>query len=406
MNTERQAVILSGGGATGAYGVGVLKALLGGESPATGRTPILPVSCAGTSVGSFNAAFLVSWLDVDGPTVAEHLEWVWLNRLAATGCSAGGGVNGVYRFRYNPFAFVDPAYYVPNPLTPLLDAARDSAILFADGLNRLANLADLDEDLQQRLARLANFASFVATDPFHQTILEVIDFARIRRCATKLRIPATNWNTGRFTVFTNPEMTDSMGPLAILASSAIPGIFPPVLIGAEPHVDGGVLMNTPIRLVTNHAEHLHVVYLDPDVSRIPNSALQSTLSTLHRQQVIAWAKTVNEDLDNVRSINQVLDLKERLERGKDIGFPDPDRTIPGIGEILRRLKRRKSPYRKLTIHRYHPHDDLTGGPLGLLRLERSHIQSLIERGFSDAVEHDCQKSECILASGDSGKSEA
>jgi hypothetical protein len=32
----------------------------------------------------------------------------------------------------------------------------------------------------------------------------------------------------------------------------------------------------------------------------------------------------------------------------------------------------------------------------MLRLERESVRELIERGFSDAVEHDCQASECIL----------
>jgi hypothetical protein len=53
-------------------------------------------------------------------------------------------------------------------------------------------------------------------------------------------------------------------------------------------------------------------------------------------------------------------------------------------------------YRPLTIHRYHPRDDLSNGALGLLNLDRSHIENLIERGFSDAVNHDCKASSCIL----------
>ena len=57
---HRQAVILSGGGANGAYEVGVLKALLTGQSPATDFQPLDPDIFTGTSVGAFNAALLVS----------------------------------------------------------------------------------------------------------------------------------------------------------------------------------------------------------------------------------------------------------------------------------------------------------------------------------------------------------
>ena len=38
----RQAVILSGGGASGAYEVGVLKGLFAGDSSATNYTPLMP----------------------------------------------------------------------------------------------------------------------------------------------------------------------------------------------------------------------------------------------------------------------------------------------------------------------------------------------------------------------------
>lgn len=114
-------------------------------------------------------------------------------------------------------------------------------------------------------------------------------------------------------------------------------------IGAEPHADGGVLMNTPLRLVTRHADVLHVVYLDPDVRAIPDSHLANTVPWLYRQQLISWARTVNDDVDDARAIN------------------------------LARIEERRPPYRMLTIHRYHPRDGLTGGPLGLLRLERGHV---------------------------------
>src|SRR5437868_8326353 len=54
------AVVLSGGGANAAYGVGVLKALLRGESPATDFQPLEPQIYVGTSGGGINAAIMVS----------------------------------------------------------------------------------------------------------------------------------------------------------------------------------------------------------------------------------------------------------------------------------------------------------------------------------------------------------
>jgi predicted acylesterase/phospholipase RssA len=391
-----QALVLSGGGATGAYSVGVVKALLAGKSPATGKTPFVPESCAGTSIGSFNAAYLVSHLDSQGSLAAAGLESVWLDKLAGSGRFNRG--NGAYRFRLDPQVFFDPTSYL-RPLELLNDTVRDSGLLFWDLLQRLVHLAtNYQEDLPQRVAELFNLPSFISSEPLQQVIAEEIDFANIRRSPIKLRMPAVNWNTGDLRYFTNPEMTDKTGPLAILASSSIPGLLPPVEIGAEPHVDGGVLMNTPLRLVTHHADILHVVYLDPDVRMIPLHALDSTLGSSYRQQVIAWARVVNDDIEDARAINQAVVLRERLASGEPAapGEIVPNLIPPAVKALLAELDRRHPPYRKLTVHRYHPQDDLTGGAIGMLRFEGEHIQELIDRGFADACGHDCEASGCLL----------
>jgi predicted acylesterase/phospholipase RssA len=191
-------------------------------------------------------------------------------------------------------------------------------------------------------------------------------------------------------------MTDRLGPLIIKASSAIPGIFPPVAIGAEPHVDGGVLMNTPLKLATDEgADVLHVVYMDPSVRSIPFGDLESTLGAIYRQQAIAWAKTVNDDIEDARVINRSIEIFNLVEQGKDLGDRPAQDLAKSIAKVLTRIKKFLR-YRPLTIHRYHPRDDLSGGPAGLLNLDRPHVEELIERGFADAVLHDCTAAGCIL----------
>ncbi|MEA2604569.1 MAG: hypothetical protein QOF89_5561 [Acidobacteriota bacterium] len=395
-------LVLSGGGANAAYEVGVLKALFSGRSAATGGVPLAPEICAGTSVGSFNAAFLVSHWDEYGPGVAGNLETVWLERLSHAG--GLGGQNGAFRLRGNPFSLFDPVRYLTNPLQPFVEAASDGAFLFWDGLNRAVNFATNREvSLQQRVVDLFNVGSFISMEPLEQTVGEMINFSRIRRSRTKLRIPATNWTTGKMTVFKNNEMTDRLGPLAILASSSIPGFFPPILIGAEPHVDGGVLMQTPLRLVTRNAEVLHVIYLDPDVEKIPLGTLQSTLAAVYRQQTIGWAKLVNDDIEDARAINEVLKVLDWAGRGKEV--PDAYlHSLPvGLSRVWQREKEAREKiggsYRLLTIHRYHPREDLSGGSLGILNLERDHVEELIERGFEDALAHNCEEAGCVLPNG-------
>jgi len=74
-------VVLSGGGANGAYEIGVLKALFRGESPATGHQPLEPGVIAATSIGAFNSAVLLSTYTDSWSQAISALEKVWLERI-------------------------------------------------------------------------------------------------------------------------------------------------------------------------------------------------------------------------------------------------------------------------------------------------------------------------------------
>lgn len=389
----RVAVVLSGGGANGAYEVGVLKALLVGKSPATGCTPLVPDVYTGTSIGSYNAAFLTSQWDTYGAAAAGNLESVWLDCLAETATRP----NGAFRLRGDPFELLEPSRYLPNPFQPFLQFLEDGAVVGWDGLQRAVNFAtQRDANLRQRIVELLNFTTFVSTEPWERTIRNTVRFEAIRSSSRKLRVTTTNWTTGALDIFQNLDMTDRLGPAILMASSAIPGIFPPVTIGAEPHVDGGILMNTPLKLATDAgADILHVIYLDPQVRAIPFGALQSTLATIYRQQAISWARTVNDDIGDAAVINRSIEIFDAIEKGKNLGNPEVELLAKSINKILSRVQKFLR-YRPLTIHRYHPRDDLSGGALGLLNLDRGHIQELIERGFADAALHDCAASGCVL----------
>lgn len=83
-------------------------------------------------------------------------------------------------------------------------------------------------------------------------MLPVGSFEELRR---PLQIGAANLHTGR-------EHWFSQGPLepALLASTALPGIFPPVEVGGQVLVDGGVVNNVPIaRAVELGATHIFVL---------------------------------------------------------------------------------------------------------------------------------------------------
>src|SRR3989442_6065734 len=98
------AITLSGGGAYGAFEVGVLKALMGGHAPVTGGGPLDPTIFTGTSAGAYLSAVLVS-IDAASPAErAGHLERVWLEEVTHSPERDG---NGVYYVRGDPRRYLD-----------------------------------------------------------------------------------------------------------------------------------------------------------------------------------------------------------------------------------------------------------------------------------------------------------
>ena len=392
---QKQAVILSGGGANGAYEVGVLKALCAGRSISTQYAPLEPDIFTGTSVGSFNAAFLVSLWDTHGQASVSNLETVWLTRLAREGRLSLA--NNGYRYLANPFEFLDPRRFFIDPIGSVSRFASDSLFLFGDFFNRLLYVVNSPEKepVMERVLHTLAIDNFITREPFNRLIREIIKFDAIRRTKKVLRVAATNWETGDVELFINDDFTDKLGPRIILASSALPGFFSPETVGAQPFVDGAVLMNTPLRpAIKAMADSLHVVYLDPDVSSIPIHYLSNILSTLYRTQVINWAATVNAAIREAEGVNNALTLIGKVQSESDLKGVSTQEVIQALARFGKRAGK-IGQYRMLTIHRYHPRDEL-GGPVSLLDLRRGRIEYLIERGFHDAVTHDCTISHCVI----------
>ena len=372
-NQGRTAVVLSGGGAFGAYEVGVMKALIDGKSPSTGYAPLTPDIFAGTSIGAYNAAMMVSQA---GPPTTSHLEDIWANQLAENPQRSD---SGTYRFRGNVLRVANPERMASHPIQPLIELVQDAAFLTQDWLNRTIDFALSDKSLEQRALEFANLSAFISREPFERVIEETLPFKAIRESDKVLKIAATNWKTGELKVFQNEAFTDEVGPQIIMASTAIPGTFPPVFIDEQPYVDGGVVMNIPLSTaIREGADTLHVIYLNTDVENLPLERLQNGLDVLYRMFSIWQDTLLNQNIKRAETINREL---EAAEKG---------RTVPGED-----TETNGSLPRRLTIHRYHPREELDG-VLGVLSFNQQRILDLMEKGLAETAEHDCTASECVL----------
>jgi predicted acylesterase/phospholipase RssA len=378
---RKVAVVLSGGGANGAYEVGVLKALLSGKSPTTGGVPLEPDIVCGTSIGGFNAMYLVSQWGQFGAAGVANLERFWLDRMAG-----GFRTNGVFRLRGNPLGLLDPTSYLPQPLRPFTQLLADGGFLGWQVLQRAVDFATSAplRSPERALLDVVDVSSFISMEPFERNLAE-LDYEAVRRSRLVLKVAAVNWGTGRLRVFYNRDFTDDFGPIAVRASAALPGLFPPVAFGSQPLVDGSVLLNTPLSLAIHAgADEVHVVYLDPEISNIPLGRMGQTLNSVFRLFQIGWAAAYNDDIGDAARINRSLAALERLRGRLQLDAESAD-LLEEVAQVRPRPGR--PPLKPLTIYRYHPKDPLAGDT-SFFNFDRDRVGLLIERGFQDTAHHD------------------
>jgi NTE family protein len=151
-----------------------------------------------------------------------------------------------------------------------------------------------------------------------------IAYARLEDAVVPLHIVTTELKTGRACVI-------SSGPAvpALLASTAIPGVFPPVTIGRRTLVDGGVANHTPVATAIEiGASRIYVLPVGyPWLNQEPSNALGMALHALARfvEQKLDAEVEANKQLAEIHVL-PTLDLpavspadfsrsKELIEKG-------------------------------------------------------------------------------------------
>lgn len=207
-------MILSGGGARGAYEVGVLWYIFDDLSRMRGAPPKIDILC-GTSVGAINACYLAAHL-TDPVLGMRRLVHLWselqITRVLGFGprqfagiprVLAGGGGEGAGFFDVRPMAEL---------------------------VQREISWRALARSLRRRRLRALTVSTTeVATG---RTVV-------FMQTAPHVDIPRT---APPRTLFRG----DHIGPHHALASAAIPLLFPPVRLDGELYLDGGLRQNTPI----------------------------------------------------------------------------------------------------------------------------------------------------------------
>lgn len=255
-----KALILSGGGALGAFEAGVVKAFKDrGES--------FDLVC-GTSIGAMNAAFVAQ-------DKADELMSLW------QGISKVNVIQYVTPIQYaimladeiekvdhdDPFALI-PAIerWMQVGSKKALLALR--GVVKPDSIEQLLN-ANLDLDMLKRsLIVTATNLTYGSSDAFFAFVGEGCD-------AVQSLFEKAIGSAGH-ALSTTQAFRD-----AVRASAAIPGFFEPVTLnlgsaGNKEFVDGGVANNTPVRLASMAgASEIVVVLLEPAPPAVPSYATET-----------------------------------------------------------------------------------------------------------------------------------
>lgn len=242
------ALILSGGGARGAYECGVYKSLH--------KHGIEIDVLVGTSVGAINAAAIAQGTD------PQTLIDLWLSLS-----------------------------------TP-------DAWLYFDRLKKARALLGNKHVFRARMDfwNVYNWTYIYDTSPLRRTLSRYFDLERLRTAKRQLVIMAVDIVKGECRSFNNHQITLDH----VLASASMPIIFPWTRIGNTLFWDGGLLANVPPLKaaidIDPHVRDIYVVKLFPQAAPRP----RSLLDCVERAIEITLQGTLNSDIKHCEFINNLI----------------------------------------------------------------------------------------------------
>ncbi len=388
--TIKPAIVLSGGGTRGAYEAGVLSYIRTQIHPELSKNMHFRIM-VGSSVGAINAAFLAAYAH-DYEAQGKMLAKLWSQIRT----------NHVYkRGPYSLSKFL---------LRTVLGTA--SHLMGAKGV------AHQDDD------RL-KFQSLFDTGPFMQYLFENLPFGKISKNLNNhhvwaLAVSATNVATGNLELFIekndgiqfsghNLVQFCKISPRHVMASAALPVLFPPVMINSIYYNDGGLRLTTPLApAVALGANRILIIGTRTDpkfkAQNLNHETLKPSLSEIFERFFAAIfidrLETDKAQLDKINKILKAIESHCTLEQFQSIceqskAYPIETLSINPSIDIAKLVDERlRNKYKRIesfgvlerSIIRLLEIDVNRGSEfLSYFLFEPTFIQELISLGFADAA---------------------
>jgi NTE family protein len=266
-------LVLQGGGALGAYQVGVFQALH--------EAGIEPDWVIGTSIGAINAGIIAGnrpenrlprlrefWSRMQHNPVTQMFTNIpgW-GAMAANAITVMSGVEAFFK----PY----PGAWLGAVLTP-------------------------------------ETAGYYTTAPLKSTLRELIDLTVLNACTTRLTVGAANVRTAEMRYFDSRE-----GPLSIrhiMASGALPPAFPAIRIDGDLYWDGGILSNTPVEAVFDDNPRRSGLVFSVHIWNPNGPDPDNMIKVLTRQKDLQYASRAKSHIERQKQIHRLRHVIAELAR--------------------------------------------------------------------------------------------
>ena len=266
-------LVLQGGGALGAYQVGVYQAMH--------EAGIEPDWVIGTSIGAINAALIAGNKPQDR-LQRLHAFWDHVEHQAHP---------------IDPFAWLGLGRFAAN----LTTMSRGIPSFFKPSLAAL----------QGSHAKLGvDTAAYYDTEPLRATLEKLVDFDGLRGGTTRLTVGAVNANSGEMRYF--DSSTQAIAADHVMASGALPPAFPAIRIDGEPYWDGGIYSNTPIEAVLDDIPRRDSVIFAVNVWHQQGPEPQSIWDVMGRQKDIQFASRADSHIAKQKQIHRLRHVIREL----------------------------------------------------------------------------------------------
>lgn len=285
--TGQVVLVLQGGGALGAYQLGVYQAMH--------EAGIEPDWVVGTSIGAINGA-LIAGNPPEKRMECLHEFWDRMELKKSSPFSSGFGLFGNALTNANTTAFGIPGFFAPNPLALL----------------------------GQKTKLGIEKASYYSTQPLRDTLSHLVDFDYLQSEKTRLTVGAVNANTGAMRYF--DSRTDEISVEHIMASGALPPAFPAIRIDGEPYWDGGIYSNTPVEVVLDDNPRRDSTIFTIQLWNPEGPEPESLWAITERLKDIQFSSRANshiakqQQIHNLRHIIRELAMRlpEKLRTSKEV----------------------------------------------------------------------------------------